>query len=348
MSDHSKLRSLIFALILATCGMACAVVVHVPLLYRQGFTASVIQPLPAVRRVTFASSGEQVMVLSKRTNRLEKVYAEIVVLRGADSPALLPKLPRNVAPWISTCAERSHLGFIADENGELYTIDLRRARAEPQRIGAHQTGRLGLLHCTNNASLLIAGDPATLSGWDIATGACLWRRDEEATIAAAFLPDSERFFHCHDQEQLLELDPRSGKILNTWNSHCVDPVYLAFAKNSQRFVAMDDGYRCVISELGRSSPLWSVTLSAGFNTPSFSPDGAFILAVSRDAKRCVTIYDAVSGRLVGELRGAKSEIAGLAMAPNGVVYAWNEAGEIITWDLNARTLMNQFTPFGST
>ncbi len=339
-------RSLPVALIISAFGVGLAVFVQVPLLYRHGLTASIPPRPPAIQRITFASDGEQTLLLAKRTVQTQKLYAELAILRGEDSLASPKTLRAKFAPWLSTSAVQNRLGFVAATNGELYSVDLRQPDPDPRLIGKHHAAYSSLLECSTNGSLLVVGDSATMSGWDTKTGVCLWRRNEQATIAADFLPDSERFFYCRYDGQLLELNARTDAVRQHWNSHCIGARCLVFAKTEQRFAAVDLNYRCVVSELGREAPSWAVQLHVRLAAPRFSPDGKFILIASPTDQSRVVIHSADSGELTGELVGGQGMFIGLAVSPTGIVYAWNDAGTVTVWNLETRALLHQFTPFG--
>ena len=53
---------------------------------------------------------------------------------------------------------------------------------------------------------------------------------------------------------------------------------------------------------------------------------------------------AMMASVVGELTGARSEILGLAVSPQGAVYAWDFSGTVTVWDLASRALLFQFRP----
>ena len=50
----------------------------------------------------------------------------------------------------------------------------------------------------------------------------------------------------------------------------------------------------------------------------------------------ITLYDALSGRMIGKLSGHEAPITGLTLSPDGLLYSVDSRGNVRAWDLEQR------------
>jgi len=264
---------------------------------------------------------------------------------GSPTPLRLPM--QGLTPWRTTGTSHGPFGFFSTTAGDLYSLDLA-ARSGPVRLGQHQDKFPYVLECTDDGALLVAAGIGGISCWDRAAARCLWRRNDVGLHSGTFVPGTQRFFAALETGPILELDASSGSTLRELPNHCGSFVELDIAADGQRLAAINPFGACVVSELATGERLWSKKFPSLGITPRFSPDGRILVAPDQQRRTRVSILSAASGDWLGELTGAHAVIVGVAVTPQGAVYAWDVSGTVSVWDLASRSLLFQFHPEPST
>jgi DNA-binding beta-propeller fold protein YncE len=254
-------------------------------------------------------------------------------------PLPLPKV--GFAPWSIAGASQAPFAFVASTAGDLYALDLGRNGASFVHFGRHQDPFPNVLACTDDAALVVAGND-TISCWDRAAARCLWKRQDCGINHGMFLAGTRRFFAVLITGQIVEFDGQSGATVYELPKPPVSTIYFDITPGTHRLAAVDANGACVVSSVGERRPLWSRQFHVPPATPRFSPDGEILIANNEFLKTSVALLSADTGTLLGELTGAKNPIVGLAITPQGAVYAWDISGTVTVWDLASRALLFQF------
>jgi hypothetical protein len=347
MIRHARHLGLAFAL--STSALFVALALQAILLVRNPLARAVNGNPTGFCCLSICDNGHTVLVLTRETGVLDRdgVRYSVAPFSTIDSPTPLHLPTPILNPRCIAGASRGPFGFVATTAGDLFSLDLA-ARTAPVRIGRHQEEYPNVLECTADGSLVVAGGPGGTSCWDRAAARCLWSRSDIGLHGGAFVPGAKRFFAALETGPILELDSRSGLTIRELPNHCGSIVRLDIAPDSRRLAAIDLDGACVVSVLETSEPLWSRRLPVPAVTPRFSPDGSILVAPDQQRRPLVSLLSAASGDLLGELTGAQAKIVGLAVTPQGAVYAWDLSGTVSVWDLASRSLLFQFHPEQST
>jgi hypothetical protein len=347
MLRHARYLSLAFAL--STVGLVVALALHAMLLFRSPVVRQLNVDATDVRSLSICDDGCAALLLIREPGVLYKdsFRFSLAPFSTIDSPTPLRLPMAGLVPWRATGASRGPYGFIATTAGDLYSLDLA-ARSAPVRLGQHQEKYPFFLGCTADGALLVASGFDGISCWDRAAARCLWRHSDIGLYNGTFVPGTKRFFATLETGPILELDASSGITLRELTNHCGPFIQLDISADGQRLAATNTHGVCVVSELATGKPLWSRPTRIPEGTPRFSPDGSILMVPDQRGRPRVSLFSTASGDLLGELIGAQAAIVGLAVTPQGAVYAWDLSGTVSVWNLGSRRLRFQFQPGKST
>jgi hypothetical protein len=351
MIRHARNLGLAFAL--STAALVVALVVALALqallLVRNPFARAVNGNPTGFRCLSICNDGRAALMLVREPGVMNKdeIHYSVALFSTIGNPTRLRLPTRGLTPWRTTSANHGPFGFLATTAGDLYALDLA-ARSVPVQLGQHQEEFPDVLECTDDGALLVAAGCDGISCWDRAAARCLWRRSDIGLHGGKFVPGTARFVAALSTGPILELSACSGSTLRKLPNHCGSIVRLDIAPDSRRLAAIDLDGICTVSALDTGEPLWSRRFPVYPVTPRFSPDGSILVTANQQRLPRVSLLSAASGNLLDELTGAQAEIVGLAVTPQGAVYAWDLSGTITVWDLASCTLLFQFHPEPST
>ena len=319
------------------------------LLVRNHFARAVNGNPTGFRCLSICNDGRAALMLVREPGVMNKdeIHYSVALFSTIGNPTRLRLPTRGLTPWRTTSANHGPFGFLATTAGDLYALDLA-ARSVPVQLGQHQEEFPDVLECTDDGALLVAAGFDGISCWDRAAARCLWRRSDIGPYNGTFVPGTKRFFAALETGPILELDASSGITLRELTNHCGSFIQLDISADGQRLAATNAFGACVVSELATGKSLWSRPARIHGGTPRFSPDGSILMVPDQRGRPRVSVLSAASGDLLGELIGAQAAIVGLAVTPQGAVYAWDLSGTVSVWDLASRRLRFQFHPGKST
>jgi hypothetical protein len=340
-----QLRKFGLALAWSGAALAIALVLQALFLFR-GPLALDRNTVPArVDSLAICDGGRHALVLIREpmVEPGDRIRYRTALFSTLAFPQPLTLPSAGFAPFCITGARSAAIGFVASTRGDLYALDLA-VGCTPILLGRHQQPLPRLLECTDDGSLLLAACVTHVSCWDRATARCLWKRDDCELISGMFVPGTHRLFAVQPTNQIVELDAQSGTILREFPCHCWGTVHLEISPDGEHFAATTANGTCVVSRLPVNEVLWSRQFTKPPVTPRFSADGQFLVALDEQHRPHLALLSSTSGQLLGELTLARAEIAGLAVSPQGAVYAWDFSGTVWVWDLSTRALLFQFRP----
>src|SRR5262245_19726946 len=115
------------------------------------------------------------------------------------------------------------------------------------------------------------------------------------------------------------------------------------SRGASRLATLNHDGNFVVIDLATHQPLWRRKFPLPAAGPRFSPDGELVLAPSENRQPALLVLSAATGQKQAELSGARAEIAGIAVAENGVVYAWDHYGTITAWNVASGALLRQLS-----
>ncbi len=227
-------------------------------------------------------------------------------------------------------------------------------RASGKRVTASQ----GLISHVSSLSFSPDGRIAATSSWsgsypvvqlwDVQTGRALRSFNTpsvENTLEATFSPDGSLLAAVGwaAKEQVWIWDIRTGRQLHALGGHKGRCTCVAFSPDGKRLVSGDRYYNRTGQQEGRLC-IWDVEsgkrlreirgTNGDIRRVLFTPDGRYLLAAAFG----VHIYDADTGRLVGQPFPAKTWIDGLALSADGRLLAISSYNgpSVRLWELATR------------
>ncbi len=231
--------------------------------------------------------------------------------------------------------------YYGADKAEIFTVDL-----EGQvRIFDADTGReKDLLEAKVNFSglavydafngwLALSGLDGEIKVWDIAARQSLstFKAGRLPTMAMAFSADGERLATTDQTGQVQAWDWRNRQPLMTVSGAGVSQ--LAFSMDSQQ-LAVGEAEKITVYDIADGSAAFTLQTGPGGVTDvlAYSPDGQYI--INGGAIPSLTVWDAVSGRLVASLPGVGGDRTSATFSLQGDLLATSVLGVSVSlWDM---------------
>jgi WD40 repeat protein len=337
------IRALVTAIGLSVAALAAAVILQGTFLFPRQLQALLEGPQVVIRRLMPLENGGCVVLTNVRTSRLVGGFLEhsLCVHHGDPGKPDICQLACNFTLWNAAASRSGDRLFLSSPQGNIYSLDLCSSDCTPQILGTHPGGYVDL-ESAHDGSFAFTTNRSDAICWRPGRPTALWERTDIVVTSACFHPTSPRLFCGLDSGQCVELDPSTGATLHEFRVHWDLPIALDISADGKHLVALGNNGTCVVTDFERNQPLWEMQLLLPLVSPRFSPDGSLVLTASPQREPCVNVVSAATGELTTKLTGAKAEIAGLAVATSGLVYAWDSTGTITTWNLSSGALLHQF------
>gem|GEM_PF-6976980 len=328
---------------MSACALAALIAVQGALFFSQHIEESRNPVQTTVHRLSLSADGRQAGVLLLHVPRtaLHAPSNTVGVWDIADSGCSVRKCPLDSSPFNAVLSRTGRRLFASSNDGQLSVCDLPSPASRPRLLGTHDEGFMHTLECTYDGSIVVATNRRILGAWSPDTSECLWRRNDLDLLCACFWGKTNRLFCGLSGGAGCELNGLTGDTLRTFPTHCDLVVSIDVSADGSLLAALNHDGALVVADLATNQPLWRRKFPPPAAKPRFSPDGQLVLTPADSRKPSLLVLTAATGEQRCELKGAKAEIAGIAVSENGVVYAWDTSGAITSWNLSSGALLRQ-------
>jgi WD40 repeat protein len=230
--------------------------------------------------------------------------------------------------------------LVGNCDGTIYLLDLRHPTAEPIQIGRQSDGGVIDLACFADGRFVVSLGSFHLYVWDLATHSQRWRREDVAANSFSLHPDSNSAILSTRQGELIEIDLANGRTVRTLARYRFPALATALSPDGRQLaiaLAPNGSLRLLDSQTAavrwdaKSSRICGMA-TAGFL--AFSPSGKLLVTAGQNSGKDLTVWNAVTGQPIKELRGHTNFVSGAAFATEGSLRSWGIDGTIRVWNLN--------------
>jgi WD40 repeat protein len=286
-----------------------------------------------VQDVTFAPDGRSLLTVSSRGARIWELATSAAagepVLRGGD-----PK-PNVERPVIAFSADGRRVATCEGSNVSVWDASTGLIVRQPIPV-AGEVSSLTLDRDGAHLLAMVSGDRrgAYVQVWDVATGRMLGSQASPGDLST-LSPDG-RFVASDAPSLMRTLDDYGRRAILVWEAATGTPIgkVMRHRQAVDQIVFSPDGSTLVTSSLDTTARLWRTATGEPVGDPlrhdgdvgtiAFSADGARIVTVAdrvveRDNSepRTVRVWDARSGRPVGDPIAFQEAVTAAALSPDG-------------------------------
>ncbi len=284
-----------------------------------------------------------VLVTFQQHAKAEQLWTDIVLLDVNRQEAQRLGV-REFTPGCVALAPAADAVVFASKSGPVYSVALSEGTVKPvtaAALFAEPSGpEITHLQFSPDGKFLAGVSPASVFVWAWPGGRRLHCHPHRGGAGAAiqFSPDGKIICSPRGRWGLCLWDVHSGRVVEPLGLDGPDVRSAVWSFEAHRLVTVAAGGGLMVSDPGYSQEVRQVSIAAATAKAAFSPDGRLLASVSADHHTPgVRLLDVDSGQELGRVNAPGALVKGLRFAPDGQLFAWDLAGNILAWDVERQT-----------
>jgi WD40 repeat protein len=310
-------------------------------------------PLVSVRHCQRLEQGRTAVTLIKELQDQDRSHfnSRIMMHDFARGQSQDLSILTNHEPTCITVDSKRRQLFIADEQGSIYSQDLRIQTDFAVLVGRHINCKAHTLKCSDDGKTLISLDIRGVYVWDLDQWDLRWFQRDTPMTCIAVLPDS-RSMICGQPfgqgTRLVEVDLYSAESTTIFTSEQLNWRYLAVSPDGQYLAAMAMEGEVLILRRGADGKSWQGRTIPELRTgqiefiAAFSPESDRLVTRHSDGQRLV-VWNLQQEQCVAELAGETSLLLGSEFLDDERLLSWGLDGRIRVWDLSQGLVTRRVT-----